>query len=494
MYNVLLVDDEPTSLNHMQTIIEKKCPEYEVTGRADNGKAALDFMEQELPDVLITDVRMPVMDGLKLVSTVKKRFPDVLSVIVSGHQEFDYVKEAIQSGVCDYLLKPLKPADMRTLLEEIRPRLHTRYYEKRKQLIRSLCNHVRNAEINNLARYFPAGRYYSAIIRKNGLPKRFGRSGGIEIFSMEEEQIFIYGRDEMEALYLFPESLLSGETFEQVMRRFFERECKEGCYVTAVVYEEQFDLKLLPDVMQKLYRKLDEAIIVGESQMLSSKAAAAQMQTEEEREALIYLSYLVKYKETSKIPGKLKELFELWQRQKRRQLYVEGKLRYLFQIIHDAFHVTKADDGVEFEIDDAFFYAANMQELTESVLAVLAQLLPAKGEERADDKRALFHSILSYLENHMEETMTIHTICMEFGLSQTSLSKLFRIYENTSFSNYLTMLRIERAKKILNSDPDAYIKNVAERVGYGDQFYFSRIFRSVVGVCPSEYCESFKAK
>ncbi len=90
---------------------------------------------------------------------------------------------------------------------------------------------------------------------------------------------------------------------------------------------------------------------------------------------------------------------------------------------------------------------------------MLAQLLPAKGEERPDDKRVLF-----------------------------------RTYENTSFSNYLTMLRIEQAKKILNSDPGAYIKNVAERVGYGDQFYFSRIFRSVVGICPSEYCDDIKTR
>ena len=90
--------------------------------------------------------------------------------------------------------------------------------------------------------------------------------------------------------------------------------------------------------------------------------------------------------------------------------------------------------------------------------------------------------------------MTLGKICKYFGVSQSTLSKMFRTYEETSFSNYLTKIRIEKAESMMRQDPDAYIRDIADRCGYNDQFYFSRIFRSVTGTCPKEYMEHVKSR
>ena len=115
MYKIIVAEDEPTALNHVCMILAKKCPQYRVVGTAENGQEALDMIQKEAPDVLITDVKMPIMDGIQLVAKVKEEFPEILSVIISGYSDFEYAKGALRSGVCDYLLKPLAPSDMKRL-------------------------------------------------------------------------------------------------------------------------------------------------------------------------------------------------------------------------------------------------------------------------------------------------------------------------------------------------------------------------------------------
>lgn len=493
MYKILVVEDEPTALSHVCMILEKKCPQYEIMGTAENGGEALEMIRRVQPDILISDVKMPVMDGIQLVSKVKAEYPDVLSVIVSGYSEFEYAKGALQSGVCDYLLKPLGPSDMQKLMERLEQKLNTLYYEKRNRLLRALCNGRQAEDADRLYRYFPAGKYYAAIYRKNGLPKRFSRRTGVEIFSMEEEKVYIYGRDEMEALYLFPEELLFSGDFKGMADRIFEREKSSSIYLTAVVCNESFPLEAVPEIVKKLYRRLDESVVIGENQMvyLHEKGPESRNSDGEKtvKKQLEQVEYCIRYQEDHKFLDELKKLFYIYKKQKSSQIYVESAVKYIFQMVRNLYPVERELADLEFMIDDAFYYAANMDELTENILTVIKQCIPDMGKEKIDNKEQLFHSICSYMKGHMDEVMTLGSICKQFGVSQTSLSRMFRTYEETSFSNYLTSIRMKKAMQMMDQDPEAYIKDIAERVGYTDQFYFSRIFRSVTGVCPKEYLE-----
>lgn len=115
MYKVIVVDDEPAALSHICSIITKKCPDYQVVTTAENGNEALDKVREFLPDLLICDVSMPLMNGIQLAATVKELYPDILSLIVSGYSDFEYAKGALQSGVCDYILKPVVPSELKKL-------------------------------------------------------------------------------------------------------------------------------------------------------------------------------------------------------------------------------------------------------------------------------------------------------------------------------------------------------------------------------------------
>ncbi|MBQ7370760.1 MAG: helix-turn-helix transcriptional regulator, partial [Blautia sp.] len=88
---------------------------------------------------------------------------------------------------------------------------------------------------------------------------------------------------------------------------------------------------------------------------------------------------------------------------------------------------------------------------------------------------------------NLSKAVSLQELCRTFGISQTYMSRLFRKYSGNSYSQYLTELRMNRAKELFQENPDSFIKDVAATVGYEDQFYFSRIFRSYTGKSPSEY-------
>ena len=118
-YSVLVAEDEALIRRHIVRRVAENCPAFEVVAEAADGQEALEAVAELYPDVLITDIRMPVMDGLALIREVYYQFPDVKAVIVSGHDEFRYAKSALSLGVKDYLLKPVAEEELRAVMSRL---------------------------------------------------------------------------------------------------------------------------------------------------------------------------------------------------------------------------------------------------------------------------------------------------------------------------------------------------------------------------------------
>ena len=121
---ICVAEDEPKILQNIVKKITMSGDDYVVVATARNGVDALHQIVKEEPDVLITDIVMPMMDGLALLAEARTTYPLMHVVVVSGHDDFTYAKQAIQHGVDDYLLKPLKIEPLREILSKIRDRLH----------------------------------------------------------------------------------------------------------------------------------------------------------------------------------------------------------------------------------------------------------------------------------------------------------------------------------------------------------------------------------
>ena len=123
MINVLLADDEPLLLRSLKMTIEGLDGEYRVIGTASDGRQALEMTEELVPDVVFTDIRMPVLDGLQFAEEIKKRSLPSRIVLISGYKEFEYAKKAITLGVEDYLIKPINPLMLQKLLTKMKEEL-----------------------------------------------------------------------------------------------------------------------------------------------------------------------------------------------------------------------------------------------------------------------------------------------------------------------------------------------------------------------------------
>lgn len=120
MLKVLLVDDEPLAIEGMKNIIKWEKIGYKICGVAEDGEEAISIIRKTKPDVVVTDIRMPVLDGLELISLVKKRIDsNIKFIILSGYSEFEYAKKAMEFGVKHYLLKPVFEEEMQQVLLEL---------------------------------------------------------------------------------------------------------------------------------------------------------------------------------------------------------------------------------------------------------------------------------------------------------------------------------------------------------------------------------------
>lgn len=494
MYKVIVVDDEAASRSHICSIIRKKCPQYEVIGTAANGKEALEKVEAQPPDLLITDVKMPGLNGIELLEQLHEKYPRLYTVIISGYSEFEYAKQALRSGACDYILKPVVPSEMAKTLKSIAARIEKDQYLERKRIIQRLCKEE-ECDPELIARFFTAPRYCCAIIRRNGLPRRFHFGKTMETFSESNEAFTVYGRDEMEQLYLIPEDLLGETCFPAYLVELSGKMHIDTDYVTIVYAKESCEPGNLKKNIKRLYHMLDTVSVVGLDQMISLPQEDDQeikYDYDSIQKVLDNLEYLLDHRHREFLEKELDRLYTQWIYEKKPQLwleYVSRRVLYLF-----IKHGEKPQPVTEYEhmLEDAFFYAVTAKELAGSLKDIMFQCMQKTAADTRVDSADFVDSVEKYIRNHLADDLSLKNISRIFGISQTYLSKLFRKYRDESFSHSLTTLRMEKATALMQENPRMFIKDIAAMVGYSDQFYFSRIFRSCMGICPTDYMENIE--
>ena len=145
-FKVIVADDEKLIANNIARRIEESSGAFRVISRAGTGTEALEQVRELLPDVLFSDIKMPEMDGIELISRLRKEHPGVCCVIVSGYSDFEYMKAAIQNSAVDYLLKPVNTEELRRLLQRLEAALLAREQQmapRRKSDAASLAESVR---------------------------------------------------------------------------------------------------------------------------------------------------------------------------------------------------------------------------------------------------------------------------------------------------------------------------------------------------------------
>ncbi|ADN01791.1 response regulator transcription factor [Spirochaeta thermophila] len=486
MIRVMVIDDEPPARRFLKGLIEGM-EGFVLVGEAEDGAEALSRIRVLDPDLVITDVKMPVMDGIDLAHTLVREHPLIPLLVVSAYDDFEYVEELLHTGVVHYLLKPVNPERMRKTLAEMIPSLlNARRRRQEDALLASLVGE--KTEIAPVR----ARHLWMALARLGSPPLRYRLSTPRTIQDVDLRDpetgsaIFVFqGRDVDEYLYLSPPEV-SFARFSQFVSSHFggcnpHRKTRTLILRSSLVTPED-----LPRAAVDLYKALDEHVVLGRSRFLryedlTSEDAANPTPVPPGEDIVLFMQT-----DPGRVPGWFESAGRAFEEHEvpfgRVISWVRGLLAELPSLLPGERPVPTGEEVLDL--------ASSCDSYPELCRTLASRVVP--GDVRLEDvdlagAPAVFAEVCAYLRKHFRERLSPGEVARKFRISESYLRKLFREYKGASFKDYLTSLRIEEAKRLLSLTPPLPVKAVASSVGFKDEFYFSRVFRERTGISPTAY-------
>lgn len=499
MIRVIIVEDEPPIMRVIAKFIEAFSQTFKIVGTAINGKKALELLETEEVDVVFTDIKMPIMDGLELAQRIRETRPDLMIIIISGFQDFEYARKALRFQVYDYLLKPLTPDAVNNLLGKIEQEIMIRDKQRQRQKIMTLINekHACPEERSDEAGYgvfLICVGAFPLIPNDSMLPaKSIWEQVNLEkevsaILHSEESCMCFNGKTTAEMVVVF--QVQDKKRIQEVVKDFTYAFQKNSYLpLTLVSTENITELNQIGKVLEQLREKLYTHIKLFTSQVLW-------LHTKEELDnSLLDLRLIADTLGSSAKLGEeqLKNAFETILEQ-----FLEAKMTqmqattFFYDTISNIFYreeqLKKESLSLKIDIDTAVSNAVDIKSLAKDIAFIL--LGESEDEKRLGERKNISdiaQKIEEYLQLNYQKSITTNMLSKKFGFVPSYISKLFRAYKGMSPSEYLTYYRIEKSKQIMLNEPEILCKEVALRVGFNDQYHFSKTFKKQTGIWPTEY-------
>ena len=431
MLKIFLVEDEAIMREGLRDNMPWQQFGYQFVGEAADGETALPLIRKTRPDVLLTDIKMPFMDGLSLSRIVAKEFPNMKIIILSGYDDFEYARQAIHIGVEQYILKPVTRETLKKVLSEVKAKID---YEKEEKI--------------NLEKIQSERREYELMSRRTFFEKVFsGRLSVQEIYT------------EMEKFSVD----LEGPCFNLIMVSVQRKTKAAG----SQIMDSQKFIRCQDEMMHYFLRFPEYVIfnwnmntcgvlVKGEADMMESHT----------RRAL---------QNINRIYSQIEDEYD-WYAAKAAPV---ERLSLLSECYEEVNH----------QLSLRYLAWRNPEEATvsgENGNAPWEDGLPS--EEYGDDKtKAMLKKVLEYIEErYTDENFSLNDAAGVANVSPNYFSAIFSQEMNMTFIEYVTKKRMDKAKKLLRHSKMS-TADVAVEVGYKDSHYFSFVFKKTQGCTPREY-------
>lgn len=489
MIRTVIAEDELPLLRGLGQMIEQIDSRFQIVCSAKNGKEALEYLTQHSADVLFTDINMPLLNGLELISQAQRLEPRLTSVIISGYSEFEYARQAIKLGVKNYLLKPIDRGELCQILDTAAAEIEQNAYaQKRSALIELLfCGNAGPAKgctWKPLTVLYLCQGAYQGGQSADELPKPGALSDGVmwnmirARWNCSDFWLF-YGQQPNEAIWIFEGELQVHLAEVQALAR--ERFQDDLPLTVAVAGDIQ--LSELAQWTNRLHQWIAQGTILGESRLLR-RAPSAEVKGLSLADKSV-LRVAIQKQHWDDFTLQVQRITSRALEQSETQASLEHLLGSILQMVLEE---TDADIDREPEavIRELVSSSDERQMLFRSFFDYCRDLFRHSVFD-AGDKTVLMKSIAEYIQNHISEPLSLKQLSVKFGLVAPYLSKLFKAYTGMSPAQYIQSIRIETAKRMLVEHPTMLSKDISEQLGYSSPLYFSKTFFRNVGMYPSEY-------
>lgn len=539
MLKVFLVEDESIVREGLRDNIPWEQWGFQFVGEACDGEMALPLIQKMKPDVLLTDIKMPFMDGLSLSRLVHQEFPDMKIIIISGYDDFEYARGAIQVGAEQYLLKPITRTVLQKALAELKTKIETEREQKSYQ--EKFQSEAREYEQFSRTDFFvrifegrmPVQDIYEEaaklslrinapcynLLLFNLQEKRTGENAWVESedFARKREELLHY-------FIRYPENLVfrwnvntygvliqgSAEQMPALCERCIEnveRICKpaeENLQWYVSVGEPVERLSLLAECYSKVnhlfsYRFLmpQEHIftkeLIGRGAPQEAGGGIDGIEADRADPELIrdFLLRGAKDEIADFVENYLSELKEAMQ-----SVMFQNYLTLHIYFVTLSYAEVLGCGREEFLrlLGETTPDSVNSAEkLPAYFCSLLEKAMTLRDRESADQSKRVLKKALAYIEeNFSQESLSLNSVAGEVNVSASYFSAIFSREMQVTFVEYVTGKRMDRAKKLLRQT-QMHTGEIAQEVGYKDPHYFSFVFKKTQGATPREYRAGAKA-
>lgn len=518
-YKVFFVEDEAITREGIRDNVDWEANGFEFCGEAADGEMALPLLRTAQPDVLITDIKMPFMDGLQLSKIVRERMPWVKIIILSGHDEFEYAQQAIKLGVTDYLLKPVTVQNLQNALQKLVVQLDKEKDEQ--ENLKKLQEQVEENRATLRERFLfklvvgavpPTdviekghmlgldliARYYLVVILKIELGDRtdqydyddYQQVQGVVIGLAEKNpDIFVLKRDWGDLILIIKGN--TPEYLEDERDLLLDR-------IRQAVGETRYQLtvgvgstkKRIEDIFQSFVEAMAHIQNpAGKDEFGLNQAVEQAELLKVDRSAVDnYLHYGVK--------DGFDEFFDAYLRPLRDAALRSNVIKnYIFVDVVLSIAKLVNDLGGDIDkvipelnsIEMVMSGIKTVEQLREQVYKIISAALAYRDSQPHGQYKNLIHQAKEYIERHFTNPeLSLNEVAGHVNLSASHFSVVFSQETGQTFKEYLTETRINKAKELLRMTA-LRSADIAHQVGYSDPHYFSSVFKKHTGLSPIEF-------
>ena len=530
VYKVLIADDEYWTREKLRQMIHWQDYALEFLEPAIDGEDALAKIESERPDILITDINMPFISGTELIKIVREKYPEIISFVISGYDDFEYVREALTGGAVNYLLKPVSKIDLVNALSKSLEIISQRQKHQSEQQ----DTRMRLLKASSLL----LDREFSYFLREKeaAFTPNISLNTSLDIAGNSVMLVKIHDLREIKAAYNYDLNLYSYNTKQQIRSWFEGAEVMvfnntsrtneflifsniefsqidqiakkmlkglqeySGSVITIIINEHSFSVDNIRDVYKQTIRLLEFRPFSKESLILTTRDnRQGKGETEKaERfgaEQSGSLGRLIEGGHKSAIISWIEQYLNLDSEDGSLSFFEEKQaaksvIQYLYQRlcpVPDPQSMLKMEDQIE--AADSYIDMIDKEALSELFRGIVDSMLEEKTEQTDISAQDAVEKAIAYVNEHYCEKITLTGIAQMVGVSSSYFSTMFSRLTGENLIAYITRLRIEKAAELIRSDSFS-LTETAFMVGYEDYAYFSRIFRKAMGVSPRDYASN----
>ena len=514
MYSILLTDDEKLEIESLKIILTKNFMEEVSIVTANSGSKALEVVHNQKIDIVFMDIQMPGLNGLETISLIKQINPNIVVIILSAYNQFQYAQQALNLGAFKYLTKPVN----RNLIVQTVRNAMSLIDSMHQNLTDNIELHEKLSSVSTMVE---SDFIYSCIFNN----KTTDFSDYLSYFGIENSFYYIT------AVELPGLGHTERQKFYEELRDVFSSKCKciigslmENKVVIFLYLPKDFDIKkLMDEIFLLLSTRISSAIKIGVSNMFSDISCShtaynnsisainscggkgglsyftSQNPSAFEAENARKIAELLVAKLYAEDIASVKSLCSEYVEALFATYSDTDKIRNsLFETLLNIKNaVLKVDASYKNEAFDSIFPSLARFSEKEDFEAYLSsravECFLAISEAKNGSENPVIKKACKFIEEHLAEDFGLEALAQELGVSPYHLSRLFKEEKGENFINYVTSLRLEKAKKLLGN-PSLIIKEISTEVGYNDQNYFTKLFKQKFGLTPTEYRETMVKK